>query len=104
MKFEQESLGNRVILKPFVETVTKSGIVLAQSARSQAINTDKGEVLMVGPSCWYDQPEAARPKLKKGDKVFYAKYGCKTIQDLDDPEAFYILANDVDILVGYTNG
>lgn len=104
MKFQQETLGNRVILKPFIEKVSKGGIVLARDARSQAINTDKGEVLMIGPSCWYDQPEASRPKLKPGDTVFYAKYGAKTIQDLDDPEAFYILANDVDILVGYANG
>lgn len=103
MKFQQESLGNRVILKPFIEKVTKGGIVLARDARSQAINTDKGEILMVGPSCWYDQPEVSRPNVKAGDTVFYAKYGAKTIQDLDDPETFYILANDTDILVGYKN-
>lgn len=103
MKFLQETLGKRVVLKPYVEKVSKGGIVIAQSTRNQAIHTDKGEVVLIGPACWYDLPEASKPKLKTGDMVYYAKYGAKTIQDPNDPDTFYILANDEDILVGYTN-
>ena len=108
MKFLQESLAERVILKPFIEQVSKGGIVLARDARSQAINTDKGEVVMVGPGAWWDMPEAVRPKLNPGDKVYYAKYGAKTFRNEDQPDpeapdAYFVMCNDKDILVGYTN-
>jgi co-chaperonin GroES (HSP10) len=98
MKFKQDTLGIRVVLKPFIETQTKSGIVIAQSERNQAINTDKGEVLMVGDACWYDKP--VKPNIKAGDKVYYAKWGAKVLKDEQTGE-FYILCNDEDILVGY---
>lgn len=103
MKFRPETLGFRVILKPLgVEKVSKGGIDLtAISTRTQAINTDKGEILMIGPDAW-DRLNT-RPDLKPGDKVMYAKYGAKTIQDPDDQETFYVLLNDEDILVGYNS-
>jgi co-chaperonin GroES (HSP10) len=100
MKFRQETLGIRVLLKPFIETTSKGGIAIARSERSQAINTDKGEVLMIGDSAWYDKP--VKPSIKPGDKVFYAKWGAKMLQDEESGE-FYILCNDEDILVGYSD-
>ena len=101
MKFKEDSLGFRVILKPLdVKKMSDGGIDLsAISQRTQAIYADKGEVLMIGPGAWYDKPN--KPKIKPGDKVMYNKYGAKTVQDLDDPDVFYILCNDEDILVGY---
>jgi co-chaperonin GroES (HSP10) len=105
MKFREDTLGVRVVLKPFVERKSKGGIDLsALSVRSQAINTDKGEILLIGPAAWYDKP--SKPNLKVGDKVFYAKYGAKTIRNpaQPDPEAedaFFVMCNDEDILGGY---
>lgn len=96
MKFLAETLGERVLLKPFIEKVSKGGIVIARSERDQAINIDKGEVFMIGPSAWYDLP--VKPAIKEGDKVFYSHYGAKTIRVGDE---FLIIANDKDILVGY---
>ena len=100
MKFRQETLVHRVILKPFVETVSKGGIHIARDKRSQAINTDKGEVLMIGPEAW-KAFGCVTPPVQVGDKVYYAHYGAKTIEDPDNKEGFFILINDEDVLVGY---
>ena len=98
MKFLQETLAERVILKPFIEKTSKGGIIISRDERSQAINTDKGEILMIGPSAWYDLPQ--KPALKPGDKVYYSHYGAKVIK-VDDE--FFIICNDRDILLGYEN-
>ena len=101
MKFDAASLGYRVILKPLdVKKMSDGGIDLSVlSERTQAVNSDKGEVLMVGLSAWDDL--SVKPNIKVGDKVFYAKWGAKTLQDPKDKEVFYILCNDEDILVSY---
>ncbi len=103
MKFKPNTLGIRCVLKPEgVAKMSAGGIDMSGvSLRTQAVNTDKGTVLMIGESAWYDKP--IKPDIKIGDLVFYAKYGAKTIQNPADPEDFFILLNDEDILVGYTN-
>ena|SRR3990167_373253 len=106
MKFLVETLGSRVILKPFVETMSKGGIAIARDTRSQAINTDRGEVVAIGPQAWYDLP--SKPELKTGDKVYYSHYGAKILRneaqsDSNASDAFFIICNDTDILVGYIN-
>lgn len=103
LKFRPDTLGFRVLLKPIdVKKMSEGGIDLsALSSRTQAINSDRGEIVMVGEGAWFDKP--VKPALKPGDKVFYAKYGAKTLQDPENKEVFYILCNDEDILVGYTN-
>jgi co-chaperonin GroES (HSP10) len=57
VQFNQESLAERVILKPLIEKVSKGGIVISTDDRKQAINTNQGEVVMIGPMAWYDLPE-----------------------------------------------
>ena len=99
MKFRQETLVHRVIIKPRIETETASGIVLARDERSQAINSDQGTVFMIGPKAWKDF-NCETPPVKVGDKVFYAKYGAKVLKD-ERTGDLYIIANDEDILVGY---
>lgn len=102
MKFSQDSLDVRIILKPYIlPTKSEGGIDLsAVSVRSQAINTDKGEIVMIGPAAWFDKP--VKPALKPGDKVYYSKYGAKVLQDEETKELF-IICNDEDILVGYSD-
>jgi co-chaperonin GroES (HSP10) len=95
MKFKPETLAHRVILKPYIEKQSKGGIVIARDERSQAINTDKGELFLKGPKC-----EFGLDALNIGDKVYYAKYGAKLLKDEDTGE-LYIICNDEDILVGY---
>lgn len=94
MKFKPETLCYRVILSPYIEKETKSGIVIARDERSQAINTDRGKVLFIGSE--------AKCAVKPGDLVYYAKWGAKLLKDEDTGEMFMI-CNDEDILVGYEN-
>lgn len=101
MKFRAETLVHRVILKPFVQTKTESGIVIARDERSQAINTDRGEVFMIGPKAWKDFG-CDTPPVAVGDKVYYAKYGTKLLKD-EITGDMYIIANDEDILAGYSD-
>ena len=103
MKFKPNTLGVRCILKPLgVEKTSKGGIDLsAMSTRTKAINTDKGVVLMIGESAWFDKP--IKPDIKVGDSVFYAKYGAKTIADPDNQDEYFILLNDEDILAAFTD-
>ena len=98
MQFREETLVHRVLLKPQIETKTASGIVLARDERSQAITSDKGTVFMIGPKAWADFG-CEVPPVKIGDTVYYAKYGAKVLKDGED---FYVICNDEDILVGYT--
>lgn len=102
MKFRAETLGFRILLKPFVEKVSKGGIMIARSERSQAINTDKGEIVLIGEDAWPNNPKV-KAEMKPGDKVMYAKWGAKLLEDPEDKDSFYILCNDEDILVGYTD-
>jgi co-chaperonin GroES (HSP10) len=99
VKFKESSLAERLILKPLIEKVSKGGIVIARDERTQAINTNRGIVLMIGPQCWFDLPE--KPDIKVGDSVYYAKYGAMVLRDEENPEDFYVLCNDKDILVSY---
>lgn len=99
MKFRHETLAERIILKPDIQEKSKGGILIARDERTQAINTDRGTILMIGPQAWYDLPE--KPALQPGDKVVYAHYGAKTIKDADGE--FYVICNDKDILLGYTD-
>ena len=99
MKFNRETLVHRVILRPFIEKQSKGGILISRDERSQAINTDKGEILMFGDRAWKDFGCVDAP-VKPGDKVYYAKYGAKVLKDEDTGE-FYVICNDEDILVGY---
>lgn len=103
MNFNQDSLDVRIILKPFIlPKKSEFGIDLsAISDRSQAVNTDRGTVFMIGPNAWFEREN--KPSVKIGDTVYYAKYGAKVIKD-DVTEELYVLCNDEDILVGYTNG
>lgn len=100
VKFKESSLAERLILKPLIEKTSKGGIVIATDDRKQAINTNQGEVVMIGPMAWYDLPE--KPDVKVGDKVYYAKYGALVLK-VDGNEDFFVLVNDKDILVGYTD-
>ena len=99
INFRQETLAERVIVKPLVEKTSKGGIVIARSERDQAINSDQGTIVMIGPLAWYDLP--SKPDLKIGDHVYYSKYGAKSLKP-DGCEDFYMILNDKDVLVGFT--
>lgn len=98
--FKAASLAERVMLKPIIlEKKSKGGIDLsALDERKQAINTNQGEILYIGPQAWWDLPE--KPDVKVGDKVYYAKYGAMVIKG-EGKDELYIICNDKDILVAF---
>lgn len=79
--------------------MSKGGIVIARGEREQAINTNQGEVYMIGPACWEDFTN--KPDVKVGDKVYYARFGAMTLKP-DESEDFLVICNDLDILCAYT--
>ena len=67
-------LSNRVFLEPLEEEkVTKSGIVLPDSAEKE--KPIKGKVLAIGPGKLNDQGERVPMAVKVGDVVLFKKYG-----------------------------
>lgn len=101
MKFLAKTLAHRVIIKPLVlEKKTASGIIVQTNERMQAVNSDRGEVFMIGPEAW-KAFGIKKPPVKVGDLVYYAKYGAKVLKD-EDTEELYLICNDEDVLVGYT--
>jgi chaperonin GroES len=65
-------LGDRVVIQPTPrEEMTKSGIVLPDTAKEQP---QEGEIIAVGPGRLNDDGERKPMDVQRGDKVLYAKY------------------------------
>jgi chaperonin GroES len=66
-------LGDRIVVKPEEETEsrTASGLVIPDTAKEKP---QLGKVLAVGPG-EYKDGERVPLDVKKGDVVFYSKYG-----------------------------
>jgi len=92
MAKDLQPLGDRVVVKPLTrEEVTKSGIVLPDTAREKP---QEGEVLAVGPGRVLDTGERQKVELKKGDKVLYAKYAGTEFK-LEEDELLILSERDV---------
>ncbi len=85
MAKELTPLGDRVVVKPLTrEEVTKSGIVLPDTAREKP---QEGEVLAVGPGRVLDNGQRQKVELNKGDNPLRARRARRTpdlIQALRD--------------------
>jgi len=87
-------LHDNVVVKPSsVEEMTKSGIVLPETASKE--RPERGEVVAVGPGKRLDNGEIAPISLKVGDKVMFKKYSPDEIK-IDNEE--YLLISEGDIL------
>lgn len=89
-------LGDRLIIKQAeAETQTKSGIVLADSAKEKP---QRGVVLAVGEGRFNDKGERIPMGINVGDVVVYSKFGGTEVKI--EGEAYLILtANDVYAIV-----
>src|SRR5437762_5760848 len=86
-------LGDRIVVKALArETVTKSGIVIPDTAKEKP---QEGTILAVGPGRILDDGKREKVAVKIGDKVLYAKYAGTEFK-LDGEE--YLIVSQKDIL------
>jgi chaperonin GroES len=87
-------LSNHLFLEPLEEEkVTKSGIVLPETAEKE--KPVMGKVLAVGPGKRNDKGELQSMAVKVGDKVLFKKYGPDEIE-IDGKK--YLVGDEDDIL------
>ena len=83
-------LGDKIMLKRVeAEGVTKSGIVLPETAKEKP---KRGKVLAVGDGKLLDNGDRAKFQVKKGDEVIFASYAGTEIKVND--EELLILSED----------
>jgi len=86
-------LSDRVVVKPLSsETVTKSGIVLRDTAKEKP---QEGEILAVGPGKVMDNGKRTTLEVSVGQKVLFAKYGGTEVK-LEGEE--YLILRESDIM------
>ncbi len=91
-----QPLGDRVVIKPQEEEeVTKSGLVLPDTAREKP---QEGEVVAVGPGRISDDGTRIKMEIKKGDKVVYSKYAGTEYEEDDED---YLIVRESDILAKF---
>ena len=87
-----QPIGDRVVVKPAAkEEVTKSGIVIPDTAKEQP---QEGTVIAVGSGRLLDNGDRAAMYVRKGDRVLYAKYGGTEFK-LDGEEYLVLKENDI---------
>ena len=86
-------LDDRILVKQSdAEETTAGGIVLPDTAKEKP---QRGVVKAVGPGKMLDSGKRAKPGVKKGDEVFYAKYGGTEVK-IDGED--YVILRESDIL------
>ncbi len=87
-------LADHVIIEPINEdTVTKSGIVLPDTAEKE--KPQKGKIIAVGPGKINEKGERIAPEVKVGDIVLFQKYSPSEIK-IDNKD--YLVAREDDIM------
>ncbi len=87
-----EPLEDRIVVKPLeAEQTTRGGIVLPDTAQEKP---QQGKVVAVGPGKVLDTGERAKPAVKKGETVVYAKYGGTEIE-VDEVDLVILRESDI---------
>ncbi len=85
-------LGDRVVIKPSArEEVTKSGIVLPETAKEKP---QEGTILAAGPGKILDDGKREAMDVKVGDRVLYSKYAGTEFK-VDGDELLIISQKDI---------
>lgn len=85
-------LSDYMVVKPLVEELTKSGIVLPDTVSKE--RPEKGEILAVGEGKILENGARQPMTVKIGDKVMFKAYGPTTIK-VDGEEYLMIRESDV---------
>ena len=86
-------LADRVMVKPIEEDeAVRGGIIIPDTAKERP---QEGEIIAVGEGRVSDTGELIEPKVKKGNKVLYSKYGGTEIT-VEGTE--YLIMRESDIL------
>ena len=86
-------LGDRVVVKATSrETVTKSGIVLPDTAKEKP---QEGEILAVGPGKVLDNGKRVTLEVQAGQKILFARYAGTEVK-MDGEE--YLILRESDIM------
>lgn len=91
-------VGDRVLIKPKdLEKKSKGGIIInyGEMENAHKMATQEGEIVDIGPECY---KEYDAPWVEIGDKVIFAQYAGKFIEDPETEEK-YIVINDIDVQV-----
>ena len=87
-----QPLGDRVVVKALArETVTKSGLVLPDTAKEKP---QESEVLAVGPGKVLDNGKRTTLEVKVGERVVFARYAGTEIK-IDGEEYLILRESDV---------
>ncbi|GCE47935.1 chaperonin GroES [Thermosporothrix hazakensis] len=93
MSVKLQPLGDRVVVKPLNrEAVTKSGIVLPDTAKEKP---QEGEILAVGSGKVLDNGKHVAPEVSVGQTVFFAKYSGTEVKLEGET---YLIMRESDIL------
>ena len=94
MSTSLKPLGDRVVVKALArETVTKSGIVLPDTATKE--KPQEGSILAVGPGKVLDNGKRTTLEIQIGQRVLFAKYAGTEIK-IDGEE--YLILRESDIM------
>lgn len=94
MKLNLKPLNDHLFIEPVAEEkMTKSGIVLPESAEKE--KPIKGRVVAAGPGKLNEKGSRVKMSVKVGDLVLFKKYGPDEIQ-IDGKK--YLVGEEADIL------
>src|SRR5437763_10567571 len=86
-------LADRVAVQPLSrETVTKSGIVLPDTAKEKP---QEGEILAVGPGKILDNGKRTTMEVSVGQRILFAKYAGTEVKVADEE---YLILRESDIM------
>ena len=94
-----KATGHRVLVEVEQhEEKTKGGIILPDQVRdAERRAAEIGKVIDIGPTAWQAAGLGNTPWCQVGDRIFFAKYAGKWVQETDDsPE--YLIINDDDVM------
>ena len=103
--------GHRILIKPdTLETVDpvfasakKAGFVIAEKTeRDEASIIDTGTIVQLGATA-YDDYGGRENWCKVGDKVSYTRHGGRMISNPDNVEEKWLVLNDEDVIMVWSN-